>query len=137
MQCGQGNREDLLRPTCVTSLSGTQIEAVAAGLWHTICICKDGCVYAFGGNQFGQLGLGTNSDQYEGKIYSWGWNKYGQEIQSIEISLRKFRSTTTSLRILVVAGGIHYRCARQSPELPNSWFMFDPWVRCADATLRF
>ncbi|XP_022842704.1 ultraviolet-B receptor UVR8-like isoform X1 [Olea europaea var. sylvestris] len=127
-QCGQGNREDLLRPTCVTSLSGTQIETVAAGLWHTICICKDGCVYAFGGNQFGQLGLGTNSDQCElipklldasvmenknakvvscgarhsviltgkmlyqfgsdfglpatfrdeGKIYSWGWNKYGQ-----------------------------------------------------------
>ncbi|CAI9766437.1 unnamed protein product [Fraxinus pennsylvanica] len=55
----------MLRPTCVTSLSGTQIEAVAAGLWHTICICTDGRVYAFGGHQFGQLGLGTNSDQCE------------------------------------------------------------------------
>ncbi|CAA3012969.1 Hypothetical predicted protein [Olea europaea subsp. europaea] len=130
-QCGQGNREDMLRPTSVSSLSGTQIEAVAAGLWHTICICMDGRVYAFGGNQFGQLGLGTNAEQCEfipklldasvldnenakvgarhsvecqscepqldisldgrimvffslnvqaddGKVYSWGWNKYGQ-----------------------------------------------------------
>ncbi|EYU28619.1 hypothetical protein MIMGU_mgv1a024912mg [Erythranthe guttata] len=109
-QCGQGNTNDLLRPTCVPSLMGTQIAAVAAGLWHTICICADGRVRAFGGNQFGQLGLGTNSDQCElvprllnasvlenkkakvassgarhsavltddGKIFCWGWNKYGQ-----------------------------------------------------------
>ncbi|KAL0426303.1 UNVERIFIED_CONTAM: Ultraviolet-B receptor UVR8, partial [Sesamum latifolium] len=132
-QCGQGNTDDLLRPTCVPSLLGTQIEAVAAGLWHTICIGADGRVHAFGGNQFGQLGLGTNPDQCEklirnhycqvlwcevtickedkqvvpklldasvleskkakvassgarhnailtedGKIFCWGWNKYGQ-----------------------------------------------------------
>lgn len=65
MQCGQGNTDDVLRPTCVPSLLDSQIEAVAAGLWHTICICADGRVHAFGGNQFGQLGLGTNSDQCE------------------------------------------------------------------------
>lgn len=64
-QCGQGNTDDSLRPTCVSSLLGTQIEAVAAGLWHTVCICADGRVHAFGGNQFGQLGLGTNSEQSE------------------------------------------------------------------------
>ncbi|KAK6126103.1 hypothetical protein DH2020_040217 [Rehmannia glutinosa] len=64
-QCGQGNSDDLLRPSCVSSLLGTRIEAVAAGLWHTICICAEGRVRAFGGNQFGQLGLGTNSDQCE------------------------------------------------------------------------
>ncbi|KAG8374347.1 hypothetical protein BUALT_Bualt11G0122300 [Buddleja alternifolia] len=62
-QCGQGNTDDILRPTCVSSLAGTRIEAVAAGLWHTICICADGRVHAFGGNQFGQLGVGTNSEQ--------------------------------------------------------------------------
>ncbi|KAL8508999.1 hypothetical protein ACS0TY_016260 [Phlomoides rotata] len=109
-QCGQGNTDDLLRPTFVPSLLPSRIEAVAAGLWHTICICADGRVHVFGGNQFGQLGLGTSSDQCEivprildasvlenkkavmassgarhsvvltedGKILSWGWNKYGQ-----------------------------------------------------------
>ncbi|KAL9226627.1 hypothetical protein vseg_002416 [Gypsophila vaccaria] len=107
-QCGQGATDDVLSPTCVSSLTGIRIEAVAAGLWHTVCISADGDVYAFGGNQFGQLGIG--SDQAEtlprlldapsienvhakivscgarhsaivtenGKAYCWGWNKYGQ-----------------------------------------------------------
>lgn len=108
LQCGQGGTDDVLSPTCVSSLLSVQIEAVAAGLWHTVCISSGGDVYAFGGNQFGQLG--TGSDQAEalpmlldapsienvnakivscgarhsaivtddGKIFSWGWNKYGQ-----------------------------------------------------------
>ncbi|KAJ6311801.1 hypothetical protein OIU77_013533 [Salix suchowensis] len=85
-----------------------KIETVAAGLWHTVCVSADGEVYAFGGNQFGQLG--TGGDQAEtlprlleapslenihaktvscgarhsaiftedGKVFCWGWNKYGQ-----------------------------------------------------------
>lgn len=65
MQCGLGSTNDVLRPTAVASLSGTRIEAIAAGLWHTVCLCADGRVYAFGGNQFGQLGLGTSIDQAE------------------------------------------------------------------------
>ncbi|KAI5407461.1 ultraviolet-B receptor UVR8 isoform X1 [Lathyrus oleraceus] len=107
-QCGQGSTDDELSPTCVSSLLGIRIEVVAAGLWHTVCTSADGDVYAFGGNQFGQLG--TGSDQAEtlprlldcpslenvnvktiscgarhtalvtdnGKVFSWGWNKYGQ-----------------------------------------------------------
>ena len=59
LQCGQGTNNDQLRPTCVSSLSGKQVERVAAGLWHTICITGEGHVYAFGGNQFGQLGTGA------------------------------------------------------------------------------
>ena len=43
----------------MSSLSGKQVERVAAGLWHTICITGEGHVYAFGGNQFGQLGTGA------------------------------------------------------------------------------
>lgn len=42
---------------------GIRIEGVAAGLWHTVCVSADGDVYAFGGNQFGQLG--TGDDQAE------------------------------------------------------------------------
>ncbi|GLT93047.1 hypothetical protein SLE2022_108530 [Rubroshorea leprosula] len=107
-QCGLGTTDDELSPACVSSLLGIRIEGVAAGLWHTVCISADGDVYAFGGNQFGQLG--TGSDQAEtlprlleapslenthanvitcgarhsaiitedGKVFCWGWNKYGQ-----------------------------------------------------------
>ncbi|XP_019250462.1 PREDICTED: ultraviolet-B receptor UVR8-like isoform X3 [Nicotiana attenuata] len=109
-QCGLGNTNDVLRPTCVSSLLNTRIEAVAGGLWHSVCLCDHGRVYTFGGNQFGQLGLGTGADHAEtsprlvddsilenknvkvvscgarhsaimtedSKVYSWGWNKYGQ-----------------------------------------------------------
>ncbi|XP_050945239.1 ultraviolet-B receptor UVR8-like isoform X1 [Cucumis melo] len=106
--CGQGNTNDLLRPTCVSSLSSTQVESISAGLWHTVCITAEGLVYAFGGNQFGQLGTGTDQGETiprlldapilegkranrvscgarhnviltdDGQLFSWGWNKYGQ-----------------------------------------------------------
>ncbi|KAG5052989.1 Ultraviolet-B receptor UVR8 [Glycine soja] len=62
-QCGQGITDDELSPTCVSSLLGIHIEGIAAGLWHTVCTSADGDVYAFGGNQFGQLG--TGADQAE------------------------------------------------------------------------
>lgn len=62
-KCGQGSTDDELSPTCVSSLLGIRIEGVAAGLWHTVCSSSDGDVYAFGGNQFGQLG--TGADQAE------------------------------------------------------------------------
>ncbi|KAK8549438.1 hypothetical protein V6N13_027191 [Hibiscus sabdariffa] len=107
-QCGQGSTDDELSPTCVSSLLGIRIDSVAAGLWHTVCVSANGDVYAFGGNQFGQLG--TGGDQAEtlprlldapslenthvkviscgarhsaiitedSKIFCWGWNKYGQ-----------------------------------------------------------
>ncbi|KAK8563796.1 hypothetical protein V6N13_005971 [Hibiscus sabdariffa] len=107
-QCGQGSTTDLLRPTCVSSLSGIQVVGVAAGLWHTVCIAGDGQVYTFGGNQFGQLGTGAEQAETspklldaailegkhvkkvscgarhstiltdDGQVLSWGWNKYGQ-----------------------------------------------------------
>ncbi|KAG8647663.1 ultraviolet-B receptor UVR8 isoform X2 [Manihot esculenta] len=107
-QCGQGSTNDQLRPTNVPSLSEIQVERVAAGLWHTICITANGRVYAFGGNQFGQLGTGADQAETQptqldasileskcaklvscgarhsailtedGQVYCWGWNKYGQ-----------------------------------------------------------
>nr|BAE98367.1 regulator of chromosome condensation-like protein [Arabidopsis thaliana] len=107
-QCGQGSTDDELSPTCVSSLLGIRIEEVAAGLWHTTCASSDGDVYAFGGNQFGQLGTGCDQAETlpklleapnlenvnvktiscgarhtavitdEGRVFCWGWNKYGQ-----------------------------------------------------------
>uniref|UniRef100_A0A0E0A078 RCC1-like domain-containing protein n=1 Tax=Oryza glumipatula TaxID=40148 RepID=A0A0E0A078_9ORYZ len=116
-QCGQGNTDDILSPTCVSAIMGVKIQRVAAGLWHTVCTSADGDVYSFGGNQFGQLG--TGSDQAEivpklveasklenkhargvscgarhsavitdkGDVFCWGWNKYGQAFCSLSKSV--------------------------------------------------
>ncbi|CAL1374581.1 unnamed protein product [Linum trigynum] len=107
-QCGQGSTDDELSPTCVSTMLGIRMAAVAAGLWHSICVSDDGDVYAFGGNQFGQLGTGVDQAEtiprlldapslenenartvscgarhsavvtVDGKVFCWGWNKYGQ-----------------------------------------------------------
>ncbi|KAJ1286199.1 hypothetical protein BS78_03G334600 [Paspalum vaginatum] len=107
-QCGQGNTDDVLSPTCVSSILGVKMQDVAAGLWHTVCTSVDGDVYSFGGNQFGQLGTGSDQAETvpklvdatslenknarsvscgarhsaiitdEGEVFCWGWNKYGQ-----------------------------------------------------------
>ena len=84
------------------------MEKIAAGLWHTLCVTVDGHIYAFGGNQFGQLGTGSDQPETlpkqleasrfenkhssmvscgarhsallteDGHLFTWGWNKYGQ-----------------------------------------------------------
>ncbi|XP_010529806.1 PREDICTED: ultraviolet-B receptor UVR8 isoform X3 [Tarenaya hassleriana] len=107
-QCGHGSTNDQLRPTTVSSVHSVRMESVAAGLWHTLCISNEGRVYAFGGNQFGQLGTGTDHVETvprlldsqsleskqakvvscgarhsailaeDGQLLCWGWNKYGQ-----------------------------------------------------------
>jgi hypothetical protein len=46
----------------VTALSEVDVKAVAAGLEHTVCItAKD--IYAWGSNEYGQLGHGEHSQQ--------------------------------------------------------------------------
>jgi alpha-tubulin suppressor-like RCC1 family protein len=107
-QVGQGSTEDELSPCLVSAMRGLRVVGIAAGLWHTLCITDIGDVYAFGGNQFGQLGVGGNTAETSprlvdaplledetsvavacgarhsvvltgsGKIFAWGWNKYGQ-----------------------------------------------------------
>ncbi|KAI8014835.1 Ultraviolet-B receptor UVR8 [Camellia lanceoleosa] len=102
------NTNDVLGPPCVSSLLGTQIEGIAAGLWHIICISVEGRLHDFGGNQFSKLGTGTDQSENlpkllddpslenkrakiiscgarysailteDGRVHCWGWNKYGQ-----------------------------------------------------------
>ncbi len=48
-------------PVQVTNLSG--ITSIAAGLYHTLALKNDGTVWAWGTNDFGQLGDGTKVDK--------------------------------------------------------------------------
>jgi alpha-tubulin suppressor-like RCC1 family protein len=102
-QLGLGDNNDRNTFTEVTSLSGKNITAVAAGSYHSLAIDSDGKVYATGEN-YGQLGLGDNNDRNTftevtslngvtaisagayhslildgtGKVYGAGSNSYGQ-----------------------------------------------------------
>ena len=77
---------------------------IAAGQIHTMALKSDGSLWAWGNNECGQLGDGTNTDKTtptrigadadwaqiaaggahtialksDGSLWAWGWNEYGQ-----------------------------------------------------------
>lgn len=106
-QLGLNDTTDRLSPVQITSL-GNQIVAVSAGFNHTLALQGDGQVWAWGGNDKGQLGDGSLTDRhspivngvvsglqiaagnrfsaaltfstsfYNGTITTWGANSVGQ-----------------------------------------------------------
>ena len=62
-----GLHQHAFHPTRVESLSDVHITAVAAGRYHTLFLSAEGKVYACGSNDYGQLGLGQDS---EGRLTS-------------------------------------------------------------------
>lgn len=80
------------------------IKSIAVGATHVLALCREGNVYAWGSNQFGQLGhqqkrydtqpsllempekitglaAGTHFSlalTASGNVYAWGWNGFGQ-----------------------------------------------------------
>ncbi|GCB76084.1 hypothetical protein scyTo_0017420, partial [Scyliorhinus torazame] len=48
----------VLRPQCVTSLSGTPVAQIAAGAAHSFALSLSGAVFGWGRNGCGELGLG-------------------------------------------------------------------------------
>ena len=59
---GHGQANDVFIPKSVAALAGEIVQSVACGDTHTLVITTSGALYAFGRNQNGQLGLGTNDD---------------------------------------------------------------------------
>jgi len=53
-------------PTPVTtgSLTGKTVMAISCGYLHTMVLCSDNTLHAFGGNYYGQLGTTTNNNVY-------------------------------------------------------------------------
>ncbi|EOA13376.1 hypothetical protein CARUB_v10026414mg [Capsella rubella] len=103
---GLGDRSDRLVPERVTSTGGEKMSMVACGWRHTISVSYSGALYTYGWSKYGQLGHGDLEDHLvphklealgnsfisqisggwrhtmaltsDGKLYGWGWNKFGQ-----------------------------------------------------------
>ncbi len=61
-QLGDGTTTDRLTPVAVSGLS-SDVTAIAAGAVHALALKSNGSVVAWGNNQNGQLGDGTNTDR--------------------------------------------------------------------------
>jgi len=61
-QLGLGDTNKRNTPFEITFLSDKNITHVACGLWHTMFLASDGKVYSCGYNAYGQLGLGNTTN---------------------------------------------------------------------------
>ncbi|KAL0449881.1 UNVERIFIED_CONTAM: Ultraviolet-B receptor UVR8 [Sesamum latifolium] len=103
---GLGDRDDRLVPEKVSTIQGEKMVLVACGWRHTISVSSSGSLYTYGWSKYGQLGHGDFEDHLiphklealrenrisqisggwrhtmavtaDGKLYGWGWNKFGQ-----------------------------------------------------------
>jgi alpha-tubulin suppressor-like RCC1 family protein len=57
------NRDIVTTPELV-DVSGAKIVKIAVGTYHTVALGSNGVVYAWGWNEYGQLGNGSNTDKY-------------------------------------------------------------------------
>jgi alpha-tubulin suppressor-like RCC1 family protein len=134
-QLGLGNTTQQTMPQQISSLNSFKISAIACGYWHTIFLTNEGNVYSCGENYDGQLGIGNTTQQTtpqpisslnsfkisaivcgyfhsmfltnEGKVYSCGWNFYGQlgTGDTTTQSVPQLLLTLNSLKISAIACG--------------------------------
>ncbi|XP_021683072.2 ultraviolet-B receptor UVR8 isoform X2 [Hevea brasiliensis] len=105
-QLGLGTTEDSLVPQKIQAFQGEKMVMVACGWRHTISVSSSGGLYTYGWSKYGQLGHGDFADHLiphqlealrdsfisqisggwrhtmavtsDGRLYGWGWNKFGQ-----------------------------------------------------------
>ncbi|KAK1393048.1 Ultraviolet-B receptor UVR8 [Heracleum sosnowskyi] len=103
---GLGDRNDRLVPEKAANVDDEEMVLVACGWRHTISVSSTGGLYTYGWSKYGQLGHGDFEDHLiphklhalqgevisqisggwrhtmaltsNGKLYGWGWNKFGQ-----------------------------------------------------------
>ncbi|XP_062939513.1 X-linked retinitis pigmentosa GTPase regulator isoform X1 [Cynocephalus volans] len=62
-QLGLGSKSTVSKPTCVKALKPEKVKFAACGRNHTLVSTEGGKVYASGGNNDGQLGLGDTEER--------------------------------------------------------------------------
>lgn len=63
-QLGDGTTRQRDKPVRVALPGGTRVVAAVSGYWHVLALTTGGKVLAWGGNQVGQLGIGTTTDRH-------------------------------------------------------------------------
>ncbi len=59
-QLGLNDTSDRLKPTVVPALAALDVQSLAAGIRHTCAVTSAGALMCWGGNTYGQLGVGDN-----------------------------------------------------------------------------
>jgi RCC1 and BTB domain-containing protein len=63
-QLGLGHNDDKLRPTPITFFNGQRVVDIACGQYHSLVSVGSGGIFAFGKNDYGQLGIVPNEPKW-------------------------------------------------------------------------
>jgi alpha-tubulin suppressor-like RCC1 family protein len=106
-QIGDGTSGSTRRsPVNITNsgtLSGKTVVAIAAGGFHTLALCSDNTVHAWGGNSSGQIGDGTS-----------GTNR----LSPVNITTS---GTLSGKTVVAIAAGQYHTLARCSDNTVHAW----------------
>ncbi|MCK5161779.1 MAG: hypothetical protein KAQ99_09425, partial [Candidatus Aureabacteria bacterium] len=134
-------------PTPIQISGLINIAAIAAGDGHSLALDSDENVWAWGYNEYGQLGDGTNSDDFtpklvpelssitgigagsycsfavsSGNVYTWGRNNYGQLGNGT--TDEKWDPTLIGLTdVTAVSGGVYHSLAYKTDGSVWAWGM--------------
>lgn len=97
-QLGDGSIESTLVPVPVPTAPATTFSAVSAGRFHTLAVDTDGAVWAWGRNEYGQLGDG-----------------------STDPSLVPKKNTTIKTKVVAVAAGANHSLALDENGVAWAW----------------
>uniref|UniRef100_A0A671T612 X-linked retinitis pigmentosa GTPase regulator n=1 Tax=Sinocyclocheilus anshuiensis TaxID=1608454 RepID=A0A671T612_9TELE len=136
-QLGLGTKATVNKPTCVKALKSERVKLAACGRTHTLVYTSRGNLYASGGNNEGQLGLGDCDDRtsfhlvdffskhgpvkmlsagsntsaalmQDGRLYMWGDNSEGQIGLGKESNALTPREVSVGKRVSWVSCGYYH-----------------------------
>jgi RCC1 and BTB domain-containing protein len=77
---GLGNCKTISKPTAVSELCGKRIFSFSHGFQHILALSEKGEIFSWGGNRWGQLGNGSNTDNHRPENIKHLKNKFMVEI---------------------------------------------------------
>ena len=147
-QLGDGTMMKRLTPVQVIGLSN--YKAISAGPSHSVGLRFNGYVRAWGDNSYGQLGDGTTTSslipvqatglngvvtaiaagslhttalKYDGTVWAWGSNSYGQlGLGTLDSTSHPTPAQVTGLTgVIAVAAGLHHTVALMNDGTVRTW----------------
>lgn len=149
---GLGDRMDRLVPQKVSAIEGEKMILVACGWRHTISVTSTGALYTYGWSKYGQLGHGDFEMDHliphklnalsksfisqisggwrhsmaltdDGKLYGWGWNKFGQigVGDNIDHCLPQLVKFPSNQKVVQIACGWRHTLAVTERQNVFSW----------------
>ena len=162
-QLGDGTTDSKKTPVQVSDLTGI-VMAISAGGSHTVALKNDGTVWAWGSNDYGQLGDGTTAESHipvqvggssplthviaisagnmhtvalkdDGTVWAWGNNSYGKLGDGTTTESHIPVQVSDLTGVIKIAAGESHTVALQSDGTLWAWGKNNDYGQLGDGTM--